>query len=533
MIAFSTIISILTTLGTLFLAVLVLSKKPIDSTAKSFTTMILGGALWIFFVFMADNAFDYESALWWTRLAIVGPILIAPALLYLSFSFPSRLVILVSWKRFLIFLPPAILLSLIPTSFNVVEVSLEQWGTGFTPGPLYQILILYFLLYFIASSYFFSRSYRTGNRLERAQIIYVGLGLFLAFLIGITTNLVLPLLGQTQSSVLGPAFSIIAFALFTSYAIFKHHLLEVKVVAAEVLVFGLLIILTIETLLSSSVWSLIFRFVLLGIFGAMGYLLVRSVLNEVKQRQELQQAYTKLKELDEAKTEFISIASHQLRTPLAAIKGYISMLLEGTYGKLGLKQKKPMESVYGSNERLIRLVNDLLNISRIESGKVQMEWEKAKVEDVVKSVVEELQIKAKEKKLKLVLSKPKLPLPSFRFDPQKVRNTVLNIIDNAIRYTSKGSITVSVTAKPENRNLATRSVVISVKDTGEGMAKEEIEHLFESFSRGKAGSKMWTEGAGLGLYIAKQFVSMHKGRIKAESPGKGKGSTFTVELPVQ
>ncbi|MDZ4232078.1 MAG: ATP-binding protein, partial [Candidatus Pacearchaeota archaeon] len=92
---------------------------------------------------------------------------------------------------------------------------------------------------------------------------------------------------------------------------------------------------------------------------------------------------------------------------------------------------------------------------------------------------------------------------------------------------------VSVTAKPENRNLATRSVVISVKDTGEGMAKEEIEHLFESFSRGKAGSKMWTEGAGLGLYIAKQFVSMHKGRIKAESPGKGKGSTFTVELPVQ
>ncbi|MCH7828509.1 HAMP domain-containing histidine kinase [Patescibacteria group bacterium] len=310
------------------------------------------------------------------------------------------------------------------------------------------------------------------------------------------------------------------------------RLFVIRVVLTQMLVGIISVLLFINLVLSRTAFEYFWKGGLLIAFLAAGYLFVKSVINEIKQRQELERAHVKLKELDEAKSEFVSIASHQLRTPLTAIKGYISMLMEGSYGKLSSKQKKPITNIYDSNERLIRLVNDLLNISRIESGRIKMEPQKAKLQEVLQGVVDELKIKAKQKNLKLVLRKPKLPLPSFNLDPAKMRNVVLNIIDNAIRYTAKGSITLRLTPQPENRNLQTKSVLITIKDTGEGMSKEELQHLFESFTRGKTGTKMWTEGAGLGLYIAKQFVQMHKGKIWAKSPGKGKGSTFFIELPV-
>ena len=239
----------------------------------------------------------------------------------------------------------------------------------------------------------------------------------------------------------------------------------------------------------------------------------------------LNRANEALKKLDKAKSEFVSIASHQLRTPLTAVKGYISLILEGMYGKLPGKMQKPVENVYESNERLIRLVNDLLNLSRIESGKMGMQWEEANVENLAQSVVEELSLKAKEKNLRLTLAKLTTPLPIVRIDQEKIRNVILNLVDNAIRYTDKGSITV-------NAGQMQDKIRITISDTGAGMTKEELESLFESFVRGKAGVQNWTEGAGLGLYIAKQFTQMHNGTIWAESEGKGKGSTFFVELPI-
>jgi signal transduction histidine kinase len=207
------------------------------------------------------------------------------------------------------------------------------------------------------------------------------------------------------------------------------------------------------------------------------------------------------------------------------MKGYISMILEGSYGTLATKQKTPLESIFESNERLIRLVNDLLNVSRIEAGRVEMKWEQGSVEEIIKSVIEELRIKTKEKNVELVFEEPESSLPLIRIDKEKIRNVVLNVVDNAIRYTPQGNIVVN--AKCQMSNL-----LISVKDTGEGMTQEEMGKLFQTFSRGGAGMRFSTEGAGLGLYIAKKFVEMHKGRIWVESQGKGQGSTFFVELPV-
>jgi signal transduction histidine kinase len=141
-------------------------------------------------------------------------------------------------------------------------------------------------------------------------------------------------------------------------------------------------------------------------------------------------------------------------------------------------------------------------------------------------VVEELGIKAKEKNLYLKYESPKIPLPEISIDKAKIRQAILNIVDNAIKYTQQGGITVKT-------QITNSKLQIAVADTGVGMEKKEIENLFEIMRRGRAGVQFWTEGAGLGLYIAKKFLEMHRGRIWAESKGKDKGSTFYIELPVK
>ncbi len=260
---------------------------------------------------------------------------------------------------------------------------------------------------------------------------------------------------------------------------------------------------------------------------------------------ELRTASEQLKKLDEAKSEFISIASHQLRTPLTAIKGYISMMLEGDFGKLTAEEKESLEKVFESSERLIRLVEDLLNISRIESGRLQFSFADVSLEEMVGSVVEELSVNARKKGLKFVYEKPASPLPKVKIDDEKIRQVVMNLIDNAIKYTKKGGVKVSltqitnyklqITNKSQISNSNTQSdnfIQFCVADSGMGVKKEDLPHLFQKFSRGTGISLIHTEGTGLGLYVARMMMEAHGGRIWAESEGEGRGSKFCFSLPI-
>lgn len=489
-------------------------------------------AAWTFSMFLYRTV-AADTALFWGEMLYFTATLIPLTFLYFALSFPSAT--RVPWQNWILLGVPPLALAFLAffTDFLIKDITVpasQEKQVVF--GPLYSLYTLYISLYFVWALVVLLKKYRGAKGILQTQLSYILLGTLISIVFGSLFNLFLPALGDFRFNWLGNVTTLVMVALIT-YAIIKKRLFGIRVVVTQLLVGVLAILLLVNIFSSQDTLEYIWKTVLFVLFVGFGYMLVKSVLNEIKQRQELQQAYVKLKELDEAKSEFVSIASHQLRTPLTAIKGYISMLVEGTYGKLNPKQRKPMESVYNSNERLIRLVNDLLNVSRIESGRIKMDWQKAKLEEVIKCVVEELQIKAKEKNLKLQFEKPKLPMPSFKMDTAKVRNIVLNIIDNAIRYTNKGGITITLAPKPKNRNLELESVLITIQDTGGGMSKEELSHLFESFSRGKTGTKMWTDGAGLGLYIAKRFTQMHGGRIWAESQGKGRGSTFFVELPVQ
>ncbi len=268
-----------------------------------------------------------------------------------------------------------------------------------------------------------------------------------------------------------------------------------------------------------------------------------------KATAELRVMNEKLKELDAAKSEFISIASHQLRTPLTVIKGYISMILEGNFGKLGIKEKDPLEKVYESNERLIQLVENLLNISRIESGRLQFTFDNIQLENMAKSVVNELASHAKRKNLKVVYEPPKKPLPLILIDEEKIRQVVMNLIDNAIKYTKdNGKVTVTlreVAGKMQPSAVKARLaeagveattinnfIEFCVEDTGMGIPPNEMKNLFKKFSRAAGTSVVHTEGTGLGLYVARKMIEAHAGRIWAESEGEGQGSRFCFRLPV-
>jgi len=244
-------------------------------------------------------------------------------------------------------------------------------------------------------------------------------------------------------------------------------------------------------------------------------------LSQVNNKLSL--AYKKLKQLDSAKNEFISIASHQLRTPLTSIKGFISMILEGDYGKVDKEAEGALKKIFISNERLIKLVNDLLSLSRIESGKFSFNFKKDDIIDLIKNVLDDFKLEAKDKNLKIKFIKPDKEVKSFVFDQNKIHEVISNLVDNAIKYTEKGQIEIGV------EDIG-RKMKIIISDSGKGMSSQELEYVFEKFRRGENSSNLNTEGTGLGLYVCKKIVDAHQGRIYAKSEGTGKGSQFVVEL---
>ncbi|PLX25061.1 hypothetical protein C0580_03395, partial [Candidatus Parcubacteria bacterium] len=241
--------------------------------------------------------------------------------------------------------------------------------------------------------------------------------------------------------------------------------------------------------------------------------------------EELQDANMRLRELDKAKSEFLSIASHQLRTPISALKGYLSMIIEGDFGKIPGPINKVVKDLFESASRLARLINVFLNVSRIESGRLKLEKKPLQIVDMVESVMDELKNEAAKKELKFDFKKPKKKVPQIFADSDKLREVVLNLIDNSIKYTPQGSVIASIEFDDEN-------LTFMVEDTGIGIKKDEVKTLFRKFVRGSGVAQVHTGGSGLGLFIAQKIIKEHGGRIWAESDGQGKGSRFKFEIPL-
>jgi signal transduction histidine kinase len=251
---------------------------------------------------------------------------------------------------------------------------------------------------------------------------------------------------------------------------------------------------------------------------------VAVALDKALLYEELKVANEQLKALDKARAEFISIASHQLRTPPATIKWYLAAVLAGDFGELKDDMKAALQRTMVTNDAQIATIDDLLNASRIERGKLEFFFEKGPFEPIVSALVEQLQPLAQMKKMSIEYKKPLEVLPDIMMDKEKVRQIINNMIDNAIKYSKQGVIKVGL--KQEDGNL-----VVSVSDNGKGIRKEELASIFDKYTRGHD-SVTHATGLGLGMYVAKIIVEQHHGKIWAESPGEGKGSTFFFSIPI-
>ena len=221
---------------------------------------------------------------------------------------------------------------------------------------------------------------------------------------------------------------------------------------------------------------------------------------------QLTRTNEKLRALDETKDDFISMASHQLRTPLTSVKGYLSMVLEGDVGKLSPKQTKLLDQAFVSSQRMVYLIADLLNVSRLRTGKFVIETKPTNLAEVIEGEVEQLVETAAARGLKLQYKKPK-HFPALMLDETKIRQVIMNFVDNAIYYTRDGGhITVSLSETPQ-------SVQFIVTDDGIGVPKHEQHHLFTKFYRAGNARKARPDGTGLGLFMAKKVVIAQGGSI--------------------
>jgi signal transduction histidine kinase len=498
---------------------------------QTFLLMTLSVVFWVIFAYFCNSLNLAGIGRVWAKLGYGMAALFFIPFYFFANQFPDKFPEPEKKKKmlfldvFVVIVSFSLFLFSVFSDFLVREIKVTEWGVLpiMGNGKFIYFWVIFFLTLFIVV-WLLSKYFKSTTE-KKLKMQYLLIGLFIFIVANIIFNVILPFWQGIPQYYQFGNYSAIVFLGFTAYAIIKRKLFGIRVVLTEILVAGIALLLFVQILASGSIFEYIWRGGLFLLFLLLGYLLVRSIVREIKLREELETAYENLKKLDRAKSEFISIASHQLRTPLTAIKGYISMILEGSYGRVSDRAKRPIENVYKSAERLIRLVNDLLSMSRIEAGRLEMKLERASLQEIISSTVKELKQEAKNKRIYLKFETPQKPLPKIIIDKDKIRQVFLNVIDNAIRYTTKGGVRVKA-------EILEDKIQIIISDTGEGMNQEEIADLFESFSRGKAGSRLWSGGAGLGLYVAKKFIEMHKGKIWAESEGRGRGSTFYIELPI-
>jgi len=240
--------------------------------------------------------------------------------------------------------------------------------------------------------------------------------------------------------------------------------------------------------------------------------------------KELRRSNAQLQKLDEAKDDFISMASHQLRTPLTSIKGYISMMMEGDIGKISPEQKHVLGEAFNSSERMVRLISDFLNVSRLQTGKFVVEKHPVDLALLVQREIENLIPNAAARGMKFVYKMPK-NIPKLNIDENKVQQVIMNFSDNALYYSKdNGTITVSLKKVADH-------VEFIVKDSGIGVPEAEQNHLFNKFFRATNARRARPDGTGVGLYLAKKVIDVHDGEIIFESK-EGKGSSFGFRLPL-
>jgi len=542
-------------LAIVFFIAIILSVVIFAGSKKSKGTVYMGWAsfwasIWVLSMFLFRITDTEHFLTFPARTLYISGILIAQSFLLFSFIFLDHSANPIVRRRTRILLNILTFLLVGTTIFTtsiISGVATTNDGNVVFFGQLYPLYGIILVFYFIWAYHNFFRRYRiVDNDDERIQLKYIIVGTLISVATGLYFDILAPFLFRDfQDYWIGPAF-IVFFVGITTFAISKYRLFSIRVIATQLFVFALWIFQFIRLFTSVDLQDKVINGVVLLATIVIGVLVIRSVIQEVATRERIQalagelgkandelgkandelgKANERLKELDKQKSEFVSIASHQLRAPLTAMKGYSSMLLEGSFGALTDKAHEAIDRIFQSSQRLVIIIEDFLNISRIEQGRMQYEFSSVDLEGLVQGIIKELGVPIKNAGLTLEYKREEKGPFIITADSGKMHQVVGNLIDNAIKYTPTGGITITI-----HKDESTRKITLKIKDTGVGIAPEVMPRLFEKFSRADDTDKANIQGTGLGLFVAKEIMKAHHGRVWAESEGKGLGSTFFLEF---
>ncbi len=515
----------------LFFGFFILLHNRKDLLSKTLFFLTISINVWMFsdLVLWATNKPEY-TMFFWSLEILFEPLIYVLSLFFIYIFIDKKHVSnKIKLLCYGLILPTIILL---PTKLSLTGFDLTNCDRVAIEGilPKYGYMVqIFIILWIVVLS--FSRYKEKKDTTERKQILLISTGICLFLFSFSLGNIAEVISGNWYIGQIG-YIGIPIFISFLSYLIVKYRTFKIRVMSTQVLITAtwFLIVSTFFVRTLENIRLIVG--ITLALFSILGIFLIRSVKREVEQREKIEKlakdlasANEKLKELDQMKSEFLSLATHQIRAPLTAIKGYSSMLIEGDFGVIPDKAKKAVSTVYTSCQNLIDIVGDFLNISRIEQGRMVYDKSKFDIQTVVKEVVNELRPNIENAGLKIE-TKIQETIPLYvNADRIKIKQIFGDILDNSIKYTKEGSIFVSV-YKQDNE------VLIETKDTGVGIDRDEIPKLFNKFKRSKDANKTNVIGTGLGLYISKKMIEAQDGSITIFSEGLGKGSTFTIKLPL-
>lgn len=524
-------------IASVVLGAFVILKNPRNLSARVLLSILGFLAIWLIGdLILWATEFPSYTMFFWTVINVVEPFVYAFSLYFIYTYIDGRDISFTTKLAIFIPLIPTILFA--PTHFTLLGFDLTNCDRDAIEGIAVYYGYIIELLYILSIIWFGVSRYLTGKPgSERRQIFTVTAGIVLFLLSFAFGNILgsffsdLTLFGD-YSWTIGQygLFGVPVFLGVLSYLIVRYRAFNIGLFAAQALIGALVVILASEFAFVTSDLNRILVALTLILTVVIGFMLIRSVKREIEQREhieklakDLKAANDRLTELDRLKSEFLSIASHQLRAPITAIRGYAANIAEGTYGAVPEYLREPMASMQETTRLMVNSIEDYLNISRIEQGRMKYEKSAFDVADLAKKAVTELTAVAAKKGLTLSIDAPEdLTITA---DIGKVKQIIVNLIDNAIKYTKAGSVSVKV-EKQE------KTVRITITDTGIGISAEELGGLFEKFKRARGANQVNTTGTGLGLYVAKQLTEGHGGKVWAESDGAGKGSRFIIELPL-
>jgi len=509
-----------------------------NNKSKFFILYFWAVAFWSFGYYMWQIADDAGSALFWCRFLMFGAIFIP--VFYLNFildflnNYPKN--------KFIIYLLYifAFVFSLINlTDFFVknVESKLDfiYWPN---PGIFYSPFLVYFLLTVCYGWYLLLVAVRKEkDRIAKQQIKYFLLGTGIGFSGGLTNY---PLWYNVPILPYGNILVSIGM-IFVALALFKYRLFQIRVILIEFLVGIMGIVLFVLPFLMPTTGLKVLTSLVFVLFCFFGYYLIKITHRESRRREDAEAIASReralrreaeilaadLKRLDTAKTQFLLSTQHHLRGPLSVIQGYLSMIGEGSYGKIPKKAKEKIDASLEADRKLIHLVDELLDVAHFQMNKGVAAKEPVNVVDLIAGVIDDFKTAAAAKELYLNFKKPSVPIPLVSLNARGIREAIYNIVDNAIKYTQTGGVTVSMSVVDDQLR-------ISVKDTGIGIDEKDLQGLFgRVFERGEKAKSVNIDGKGIGLYLSAQIIANNGGNIRVESKGLGEGSEFIIDLPMQ